>query len=442
MFGTEKFNTKVLLEHIRKPIFKYVLINTSSQVLSFLISLIFIAYISKILNKKEMGIFSLLQIIYSIFGVITNLGLGQTSWKKIPELLASREYKKVSLILGANIHIPNIVYLLTGGIALIFSSEISSIFFKDSLYRDYVVMIIINVFFILLFDRISIILLALQKFSTLSLLNLFNNLSQRILAIVLFYIGYELKGIFFGFLIGSIIFGLLGIISIRKYLVLTYKINTRNIVDLIKFGIPYWIQNIARFGFTQIDQIVVGMLFTPEKLAGYYIAKKIISPIILILEAPLQVFIPKLSENKKIEIYDNKKTKINAVYLGLSISAAVLTVLLSEKLIYIIGGKNYIEDSYILKMLSGYLLCYFIFSLISVDIFILNHPKDILWLNVLTGITSIFITIALAKSIGISGIILGQIGGLLIGSIYGKIKTHNKTNLNEITKIGKGVKKE
>lgn len=71
-----------------------------------------------------MWIFSLLQIIQSIYGVITNLGLSLTSVRTIPEEVSNREYKKVSLIVGANINIPNIVYLITGGITLIFRNEI------------------------------------------------------------------------------------------------------------------------------------------------------------------------------------------------------------------------------------------------------------------------------------------------------------------------------
>ncbi|MEM5843357.1 MAG: oligosaccharide flippase family protein [Candidatus Aenigmatarchaeota archaeon] len=412
---------KVILKKVKKnKTIRNSIINTTSQFLILIITTLFVAYIARKLNKTELSIFALLQIFQSVFVSFTYLGLPTTGIKLIPELEVEKKFTEISGIIKTILFLPFIIFLpfLLGMFFL--KNALSMLLLKTPDYGNYMVFIGINLIFILFFDRITLLLQALQKFIILAMLNISFFLSQRILAILFFHQGHGLNGIFFGFLIGGVLSTILGLFSLKRYLF--YKSCNFSIKKLISFSLPYFFEGILRFGFTQIDQVIVGVFFTPDKLAGYYIAKKIINLFILIFEAPLQVVIPKLSADKVKGEYNVKKSKVNKMYYISSLLIVFMIVFFPKYLLLLVGGRNYLNETFILNLLAVYLFFYVLFSLTSTDIFILGEPKDLFKLNLFAGIISTILTIVFAKYIGIPGIVLGQIGGLLLGNMYGIIK--------------------
>lgn len=403
----------------KKQIIKNSILNTFSQCLVFVVTFLFIAYISRKLSKIDLAIFSLIQVFQAIFSIITYLGLTTSAIRLIPELETKGNYDEVSNIVRTTLFLPLVLFIPLAIVAFFLRDLISLVFLKTPYYGNYIKLILINLVFILTFDRIILLLQSLQKFFIIALLNISYYLFQRIFAILFFYKNYGLSGILYGFLLGSFIFSVIGFLILKRYIFFKSSLNF-NFKKLVKFSIPYWLQGIARFGFTQIDLTLVGIFFTPEKLAGYYIAKKIISPFILLLETPLQVVIPKLSGDKVKGVYATNKNKVNKVYFLLLFFVSILLLFFSKFLITLIGGRDYISETYILRLFILYLLGYVLFSVFSVDVYILKPPVDLLKLNLTVGITSIIFTGILAKFIGVGGIVMGQSIGLFFGSIYSK----------------------
>ncbi|MEM2772387.1 MAG: oligosaccharide flippase family protein [Candidatus Pacearchaeota archaeon] len=415
---------KVILKKVKKnKTIRNSIINTTSQFLILIITTLFVAYIARKLNKTELSIFALLQIFQSVFITFTYLGLPSAGIKLIPKLEVEENFSEIAGIVNTILFLPLIIFLPFLLIMFFLKNGLSMLLLKTPDYGNYIVLTGINLIFILFFDRITLLLQAFQKFVILAILNISYYLFQRIFAILFFYQGYGLKSIFFGFLIGGVLSTILGLFSLKRYLF--YKSYNFSVKQLISFSLPYFFQGILRFGFTQIDQVIVSIFFTPDKLAGYYIAKKIINPFILIFGAPLQVVIPKLSADKVKGEYNVKKGKVDRIYYLSSLFIVFLIMLFSKYLLLLVGGRNYLNESFILNLLSIYLFFYVLFSLVSTDVFILCEPKALFKLNLFTGIMSAALTVLFAKYIGISGIVLGQIGGLLFGFIYVKTKKNN-----------------
>ncbi|MEM1577938.1 MAG: oligosaccharide flippase family protein [Candidatus Pacearchaeota archaeon] len=415
---------KVILKKVKKnKTIRNSIINTTSQFLILIITTLFVAYIARKLNKTELSIFALLQIFQSVFITFTYLGLPSAGIKLIPKLEVEENFSEIAGIVNTILFLPLIIFLPFLLIMFFLKNGLSMLLLKTPDYGNYIVLTGINLIFILFFDRITLLLQAFQKFVILAILNISYYLFQRIFAILFFYQGYGLKSIFFGFLIGGVLSTILGLFSLKRYLF--YKSYNFSVKQLISFSLPYFFQGILRFGFTQIDQVIVSIFFTPDKLAGYYIAKKIINPFILIFGAPLQVLIPKLSADKVKGEYNVKKGKVDRIYYLSSLFIVFLIMLFSKYLLLLVGGRNYLNESFILNLLSIYLFFYVLFSLVSTDVFILCEPKALFKLNLFTGIMSAALTVLFAKYIGISGIVLGQIGGLLFGFIYVKTKKNN-----------------
>ena len=410
----------------KKQVVKNSFLNLISRTTVLVISIGFIAFVSRKLNMTEFGIFALLTVLESLTSMIVGIGFPTSAIRLIPELKAKGEETKVADIVKLTILFPTLVSLFITLIGLIEIKFLSSIFLKSEEFAISILWILAISFFYSIFDRIILLYQALQQFGKIAFLSIFTNATQRLLAIIFMVLGFGLKGIFLGFLVGAILGVIIGIFLLGKYIFSRY--NGYSLKEFIKFSMPYYWLGWARYAFTQADQILVALIFTPEILAAYFLAKKIVSLVILVFESLLEPVIPKLSEikTKGIFIFKINMDKVYSAFSFFIFMGVILIFLNSKNFMYLLGGAKFYEDFYLLNVLGISVFFYGIYSISIIGVYLLEHPKEIFKIHLLVGIITILSGVGLGLLFGLNGFALAQSLGYLTGILFIRYKYGNK----------------
>jgi O-antigen/teichoic acid export membrane protein len=405
----------IIKEIISRQIIKNSLLNFISRSFVLTISVVFIAYISRKLSKFELGIFAVMNIFMGIIPLIVGLGLATSAIRLVPELKAKGNFEKVSDIIKLTVGLPIPETILITLLGVILSKFLSIVFLKTYQYSEYIIWIILISFFYSIFDRIILVYQSLQDFRKIAFLSIFMNLLSRISAIIFLSNGYGIARIFQGFLIGTIFGVIIGIFTLRKYIFSKYY--GYPIKEYIRFSFPYYLQGWARFAFNQADQFLVALMFIPEILAVYFIAKKVVSLFVLVLESLLEPIVPRLAEKKgqSIEIFFENYKKSYYTFSLFAFLSSLFLLINSKNLMYLLGGSKFYNQFLVLNILSVSIFFYFLFSLYSIFVYLMYAPLDILKINILVGIANMLFGFLLGLKFALIGFAIVQSIGFILG---------------------------
>lgn len=408
-------------------------INLITQISVSFFSILFIGYLSRVLTKHELGIFAILFIFEGFITAITGLGLPTSAIRLVPELEAKNEKDKVSDIIKITCFIPTLLGICLVFLGFIFRNYLSLVFLKSQDISCYIIWYLIISFFYAVFQVELLLLQSLQEFFKIGYLKMLTEIGCRLFAIIFLIQGYELKNIFLGFLIGSIIGAAAGIFSLKKFIFYKRKYSERYpIISYVKFSLPYYYQGLARFGFMYADQTIISLMFSPETLAIYFMAKKIISIPILVFSALFDPVIPKLAEikSKSLDLFSYSLTRVYQIFSALSLFGTIMLFINSKFLLFLLGGSKFIGNYYILNILSISFFTYCIFTLLTIYIYLLKSPKEMLIISLFVGLLNIISSVILGLYLGIAGISIAQSTGFLGGIIF--IYINNKLYLYKL----------
>ena len=373
-----------------------------------------------------------------VIPLIVGLGLATSAIRLVPELKAKGEYKKVSDIIKLTIGLPLPETLLITLIGVLLSKFLSKIFLKSPDYFSYIICILFISFLYSIFDRITLVYQSLQDFKKIAFLSIFTNLLSRILAVIFFLKKYELIGIFKGFIIGTCLGVIIGLFTLREYIFSKY--HGYPIKEYIKFSFPYYLQGWNQFIFTQLDQLFVSLFTTPEKLAVFFIGKKIVQPFILVSLSLKEAVNVKLSEKKGkgIEHFKRDLSKFGSFFIWFGLFLSLSIVYNSKLLITLVGGELYKDYYYIVDLLSLYLFFYLVYSVFNTGIYLIEEPKVYLNLYFYFSMINMLIVLILGNLFGLVGFSISQSVGTIFAIIYMIKKFNNKwiyVNFNEVRLI-------
>lgn len=376
----------------------------SSQGIITLSSIGFMLIIVRILTKEEMATFAVFGILAGIINVFTGFGLATTCIREVPELVARNQYKRAcSMIKTAflnQIVFSSILSLAT----FVFAEKISLIFLKTYDFSFVIKIMSIGFFLASLFNFLSLIMRAVQKFGSLSLTSIIMNVSQRVLSILLFFI-LGLKGYIIGYTCGYSVGVILFIFYLKKWLFV--KTDLYPYRKLIIFSFPYYISSFVRYALMHVDQFIIGVLLEPTYLASYFVARKFLGYLNTIIDSFMNPIVPKISELKK-EGFERikiafKKTSRYVSFLFIPLCFGVAS--LSYPLLHLYGGAKYTDAWLILSILSLSMIAYAMFSLFNIYVYILGKPMERLKITALGGLFSILLSVILIypfKTVGIA----------------------------------------
>ena len=324
-----------------------------SKLLGSALGFIATLYFARELGAEVIGVYALVMTVVSWLVLITNLGVGGATIKRISEGDQQGEYLTAGimwvLLLGVVVSIATIL-----GQPLL-ESYISEF---DQYVALSVVWFVVMFIFAGLFRRI--VLRALKgerKVHIAGLLNPVNIGGQSLIQIGLVLTGFGLLGMLVGFVLGTVLAGLIGLFWVTIRPAWPSKHHFRSLFNYAKFN---WLGGLKSRTYNQIDILFLGV-FVPTSLVGVYsVAWSLSTFLDLFGNAVRSTIFPELSYTSTQE---SRQAAAGLVEDALAYTGLIATpglvggVILSDRLLQLYG-ETFVEGTSVLGLLILAVLFY------------------------------------------------------------------------------------
>jgi len=299
--------------------------------------------------KEEFGVFILIQVIATLFGILSTLALEGISVTKF--ITNVKEKDKVDIVNTAlsfkiliSVMMCFFIFLCKPLIHVMFKSEQLSQLF-----------IYIPIFFILnsLNEILLNILQGFHQYRKMAISQVINGVF-RLFFIIVFLIVLKMSviGLICAFLFSftaSVLFQFL-VIPVKK------KFNFSLIIykKILKFGFPLGLNSVLTFIFTRIDRFMIGAMISPLGVAHFEIASRIPDSSRRMFESFRAVYFPNISELFAKKKYTEAENVLNAslrLISFLTIFVALVALLFQKEIICLLFSDRYLESAPTLSIL-------------------------------------------------------------------------------------------
>ena len=322
------------LKRISKHTIVYGLGGISEKILAFLL----IPLYTNVLNVDDYGRLTLLRITISITLMVAGLGIIPAVYRFY---FQSSEVKKEDLVVGTAFLTLIGFSAIIALVLMVFSGEISQVYFGTTYYKDLFLLIFITIFFDT-FNQFSFSLLRIHeesiKYVVISLSGMLCSLALNIYFVAVLRIG--IKGVLFSSLFSAILMSLIFAPYLWSRLKFKYSVNT--LKEMLNFGLPLVPASLGSFVLVYADMLFLKHFSTLENVGIYSLAYKFGALVLVLIVDPFDITWAPLKykavkERNADQIYSNVLTYFCfiAVFLALGISVLVKDVLT------LISGQGY-----------------------------------------------------------------------------------------------------
>lgn len=384
-------------------------------------SIFFGIYFAHVLALKEMAILAVLLLIGGIFPVFSSFGMLDTLGRKIPGFIERGEKKRANKYFITVLYIQTLTALLFIALSLNFLERISLLLYKSVMPFETVGIIICYAFMQNLMLLMNTMLRALQHFGRLSVVKVSEQISARILSLVLFFV-FGVNGVLLGMLLGSII----GFFMYCYYLKSHFRFikpSFRFIKGLMQYSFPYYIAAWLRFSVMHADKYFVGIFFQPELLAVYYVSHKIIDFVFTVMDSMANSITAKLAQ---LRVHGQERmesifSKVFKYYSLIYIPFIGLMIAFARPIVELYGGIKYSNSFPILLILASGLMLAPFAGLLETFVYILGKPAERLKIRLFSGIFNVIGSYILMKLFGVNGIALSKLFVWVIYTLAGAL---------------------
>lgn len=379
----------------------------TAEMSTSIFSVFYFIIITWVFAKIELASLSVLGVITALGVMFGGLGINPTLTKEIPKLIAQNDRKMASAMFKSAVFIHFLfAVIITFGIWR-YSKQISLIFFKTPEYSNLISIISVNVVIYKLFEDGQQLLTALQEFGKYSLIRILQGTLVRIVALI----GYFIGGI--KIYIGIIIvcqFVLFCLIIFLSRDLIRIRSGFYPIRKLIIYSLPFYGNAYSNFAAQQGDQFIIGVFLRPELLAAYYVARRFVDYLSMIIDAVLRPVGVKIAELKAqgIEKVENAIYKASRYLFFIVVPMSCFVAVSCYPLLEIYGGKKYLNALPVLIILSLAIIPSAIYSLTVLGVYVIGEPKETLKSEVVRGVINFCSCLLLIVFLGIIGISIAK----------------------------------
>jgi len=321
-----------------------VLVSSVSKILSTVLALISIAFITRYLGKEGFGNYATVLAFLSFFAAIADLGLYSMSTREISKVGAD-EKKIVGNVFALRI---------ISAIAIALISPLIVYFFP---YPAEVKLGIIIVAFSFIFSSGYQVLngvfqknLAMDKVAAAELVGKIIQVAIIILAVKM-NLGFQ-------WIVASLLFNMVLSFTMiyywsKKYIHFKIQFDWRYWTSFLKESAPIGISALITFAYFKMDTIILSVMKTSADVGIYNVANKVLENITFFPAMIVGLIFPLMSKN----IFTDKKAfneianKTLKVFVILVTPLMVGTLFLSQGIIRVIGGGEFAEAGIVLQIL-------------------------------------------------------------------------------------------
>jgi O-antigen/teichoic acid export membrane protein len=314
-----------ILAFINKPTSRNIIINTVGNYLNVFFTAFFVLILVRILTKAEYGSLNVLLSISYVLSNVLDFGTSATIYSYLPGLLANRDASLYRFIKSTFFY-QSLFSSIVIGILFITFPYLDKVFFKTGAPVIELYLTAISVLFFIWQNFVTNILFAAKKFLK---ANIYNNVSNLIKTLILFYLTYTGKvtigNVIFVFgIVGPIIFFILLFWEKRVVIRVLMKAEVKKEEFRFGYTLTYLIANQFFNIGMRMDLFLLSYFRSKPEVGEYALAQKIILTIITTIVSVTQVLSPHYASiDKRKELAQYMKTSL----LYLSLPAGLFLVL-------------------------------------------------------------------------------------------------------------------
>lgn len=377
---TKKSDNRILIENFAAL--------TITQVISYVIPLISLPYLSRVLGAEKFGLVFWAQAMIQYFIIITDYGFGLSAVKEIS--INRNDKNKINQIFNSIMSIKFILILFCLIIMTVLVFSIPKFYHEWLLFYLTFFMVIGNAFYPIWF---------FQGIEHMKYITLLNVLAKSIFLILIFVFvkspeDYILVAILNS--LGFMIAGIIGIYIACKRFDLKIIIPSKiEIVHQFKYSSEFFLSRIAATGSTNTNSFIIGLITNPVSVAYYTAAEKIYYALVGLSVPISQVLYPYIAKNKNIKKF-KKIFYPTVIILFLTTLFILINAEFFVKLFY---GEGLIEAYKVLQIFCVTLLFSFVSAMVGYPLLAaMNHAKEAnssILMGVVFHICSLFILLTL-----------------------------------------------
>jgi O-antigen/teichoic acid export membrane protein len=403
------------LFHSKNTITKSILQTLVSQYLISGINLLFTIYWVRVLSKSEFAIIAASEILFAL-GTFTDPGLNTSFNKHAPKYFIDSP-EKGRFLFKQSFFVRLVLLVIFVLACCIFSGNISKLILKNLNYYPYICLFAIATIPAGLTDNFIFLAKSLNDFKTVALINFVSNFSRQIIGLALWsFIGF--KGYALAQPVALFVVLLLLIAKYRSFFYKTDKILSLRIN--LAYSFPFYLRQFFRYGFGQLDQLLVGLLLKPEYLAAFSVAKKVVSylsSVVSTIFEPMLVKVASAFDGTKIQ---DKYLLSALVYFPIALLPIIILISGNSQIVMeLFAGEKYKSMWPILSLLCIGQFGSFMCSNINMFVFVSKPPLYTLIVDGVIGAINYLgapIAIIFMK---IYGIAIAQIFAFFVGFVIG-----------------------
>ncbi|MCL5112484.1 MAG: oligosaccharide flippase family protein [Candidatus Marsarchaeota archaeon] len=316
-----------------------------SKIVSAVLALLLMVILARMLKPvpAAFGDFTIVLYIVTMLRFSGSLGIGTTLRKMLPGERTNegrRELMSAALTLTGSVSAAiTVAVVLLGGMLL-------SYIYNKSYLGPSISIAALTIFFIIMFNILSSMLIAVKRARAASVANVANSTVQLIAATALVLLGYGVFGAFAGMVIGAATGCLIQILyALRHRLVALKKPHYNTIKKLGHFAFPIFVSEVSSVWVNNFAVAFLGIFVTSTVIANYGAAYKLGNFVEVLLTSSIFVLIPVFSSMLSGESTSAKVSSIykSSMYYSLVVFLPMLAYALasSRALTFILFSHSY-----------------------------------------------------------------------------------------------------
>ncbi|MDB9235522.1 flippase [Halorubrum ezzemoulense] len=368
--------------------YKYFIFNLTGSA----VSLLGIAYFSRELGAKGIGVYFLFQAVVLVTDIFSNMGIRKGVEKRLSESGSFGDIVSSGIILKC------LLWALTGVITWTFSSPVENYIGIQHWYYVFVGLVVYDArgFF-------TSILKGKLKIIHSAIVSLFRRSGFVFFSFIYFQFMSSHESLIIGFITSEFLSAALGLyfanISVESP-------SFEKIVSIFEFSKYSFVTSVGGQVYAWSDVLILGWLASQTAVGGYEVSWRVAGAVMILSNSISVVLFPHVSswDDKKLnDKIENSITSSLVVSLFLVIPAFFGSIAVSEELLNLVFGSEFTFASIVLILLMGEKVFQAFHNVIGKALLAIDRPKAAAKATLVTVVSNIVLNILLIPQFGVEG---------------------------------------
>lgn len=377
------------------------IITLTRQIANIGIGILLLIVLTRFLGPVDQGKYSLVTLLPMMLMMFISTGINTSTI-----YFVSKNKFLLETVLKTNILVG-----ITLSLFAIFVGALVVVFFSDALFEGVEIsllyLILLSIPFIFLKEFLQTIFHGLQDFKNYNTLMIVNQFAiLGFISLFIIVLNYGLTGAIIGYVLGNIttVFVILYLLLKKKQLRLSSGEFSRPYLnESVNYGFKAYVSNLATFLNYRLDIFIMGYFLSPAAVGIYTVAVNVGERITMVSTAISSVLFPKIASEDTEAARNRLSSIVSRNVLLISIIASFAILLVSDFVIELFFGSEYMQSSDVLKIILLGIIFLSVEKIFSNDIAGRGRPEINMYTSIFNVIMNVGLNILLIPRFGIMG---------------------------------------